>query len=179
MKIQERAPILDTILDRWRASLAGDYTAYRHHCYRVLNFSLAFAGEGDVNLPKLSIASAFHDLGIWANDTYDYLDPSKQLCRAYLAETGQCEWGEEIAAMIEQHHRIRRSPADPRWLVESFRKADWVDVTKGALKFGLDAALVTEILARFPNAGFHKRLVVLTVHRLRTHPFSPLPMVRF
>jgi hypothetical protein len=178
MKIHEQAPILDGILESWRGPLGGDCTAYRNHCYRVLNFSLAFSGESGEAMRKVSIAAAFHDLGIWANNTYDYLDPSKQLCREYFAETAQGEWGEEIETMIEQHHRLRKYQASPGCLVEPFRKADWTDVSRGMLKFGLPAAFVVEILARFPNAGFHKRLIALTVQRLKTHPFSPLPMMR-
>lgn len=80
--------------------------------------------------------------------------------------------------MIEQHHKLRKYKANPGWLVEPFRKADWIDVSRGNLKFALPSALVTEILTVFPNAGFHKRLFALTRQRLKTHPFSPLPMMR-
>jgi hypothetical protein len=71
---------------------------------------------------KLSIAAAFPDLGIWANNTYDYLGPSQQLAREYLAKTGQGAWSEEIETMIEQHHKFRKYKANPSWLVEPFRK---------------------------------------------------------
>ena len=80
--------------------------------------------------------------------------------------------------MIEQHHKLRTYKANPGWLVEPFRKADWVDVSRGRLSFGLPAAFVAETLSTFANAGFHKRLVALTKQRLKTHPFSPLPMMR-
>ena len=179
MKIREQAPILDGILDHWRVPIGGDFVAYRNHCYRVLNFCLAFSGESAEVISKISIAAAFHDLGIWANKTFDYLEPSKLLAREYLAETMQDEWGEEIASMIEQHHKLSKCKANPEWLVESFRKADWVDVSKGTLKFGLSSDFVTATLSRFPNAGFHKRLAGLTAQRLKTHPFSPLPMMKF
>jgi hypothetical protein len=54
-------------------------------------------------MSKVSIAAAFHDLGIWANNTYDYLDPSKHLAREYLTKTNQDAWSEEIETMIDQH----------------------------------------------------------------------------
>src|SRR4030066_1648980 len=162
MKIREHAPILDGILESWRASLGGDFAAYRNHCYRVLNFCLAFCGESAETMSKFSIAVAFHDLGIWADNTYDYLGPSKQLARAYLAKSNQGAWSEEIESMIEQHHRLRKYKANPGWLVEPFRKADWIDVTRGRLKFGLLPVFVAETLSQFPNAGFHKRLIALT-----------------
>ena len=176
--IHTQAPLLDNILESWRASLGGDFAAYRNHCYRVLNFCLAFCGDSTEALSKISIAVAFHDLGIWVNNTFDYLGPSKQLARAYLAKSNQGAWSEEIETMIGQHHRLRKYQTNPGWLVEPFRKADWIDVSRGWLKFGLSSALVAETLSTFPNAGFHKRLIALTRQRLKTHPFSPLPMMR-
>lgn len=80
--------------------------------------------------------------------------------------------------MIDHHHKLLPYNAHSEWLVEPFRKADWVDVSKGILKHGLPPAFVAELLGTFPNAGFHKRLVALSVERLRTHPFSPLPMMK-
>jgi hypothetical protein len=178
MKIHDQAPILDNILESRRQSLDKDFGAYRHHCYRVLNFCLAFCETSAETESKVSIAAAFHDLGIWVNNTYDYLEPSKQLAHGYLAKTDQSGWTEEIEAMIEQHHKLRSYKANPDWLVEPFRKADWIDVSRGWLTFGLPSAFVAEVLSKFPNAGFHKRLIDLTWQRIKTHPFSPLPMMR-
>ena len=178
MKIHEQAPILDGILEGWRAPLGGDFAAYKNHCYRVLNYCLAFCDESADTLSKVSIAAAFHDLGIWANHTYDYLPPSKQLAREYLVKSNQGAWTEEIETMIEQHHKLRKYKPNPAWLVEPFRKADWIDVSIGRLKFGLPPVLVAEIPAKFPNSGFHRRLIALTKQRLKTHPLTPLPMIR-
>jgi hypothetical protein len=178
MKIHEQCPILDGILEIWRMPLGDDFAAYKNHCYRVLNFCLAYCDESAEAMNKISIAVAFHDLGIWSNNTYDYLEPSKQLAREYLAKTNQCAWSEEIETMIEQHHKIRKYKTHPNWLVEPFRKADWIDVSRGRLKYGLPSAFIAETLTKYPNAGFHKRLIVLTKQRLKTHPFSPLPMMR-
>ncbi len=178
MKLHEQAPILDEILESWRVVLGADFAAYNNHCYRVLNFSLASCGETAEAMSKVSIAVAFHDLGIWANNTYDYLEPSKQLCREFLVKTDQSQLSTEIETMIELHHKLRKYKANPNWLVEPFRKADWIDISRGRLKFELPSTFVAETLSKFPNAGFHKRLVALTVQRLKTHPFSPLPMMR-
>lgn len=178
MKTYEQSPLLDSILESWRPRLGEDFTAYRNHCYRVLNFCLAFCGDSGENMTKVSIAAAFHDLGIWANNTYDYLGPSKQLACEHLEKSNQGGWSEEIETMIEQHHKLRKFKANPSWLVEPFRKADWIDISGGKLRFGLPSAFVTDILAKFPNSGFHKRLIALTKQRLKTHPFNPLPMIR-
>lgn len=178
MKIYAAAPILDDILECWHAELGADLLAYTNHCYRVLNFCLALVGDATEIMKKLSIATAFHDIGIWTDNTYDYLQASRQHAREYLAKINQDAWCEEIETMIEQHHKITKYKAYPDWLVEPFRKADWIDVLRGKITFGIPAAFVTEVMERFPNAGFHRRLVSLTAQRLKSHPLSPLPMLR-
>lgn len=178
VKIRDQSRTLEGILESWRGPLGRDYAAYRNHCYRVLNFCLALCDERAETTSKVSIAAGFHDLGIWANHTYDYLGPSRALAREYLARTNQGAWREEIETMIEQHHKLTEYKANPHWLVESFRKADWIDVSRGTLKYGLPSVFIAETLRRFPNAGFHRQLVALTKQRLKTHPFSPLPMMR-
>ena len=131
-----------------------------------------------VQLEKLAIAAAFHDMGIWTDGTFDYLPPSVRLASAYLAGAGRAEWTAEISEMILQHHKISRYRGARRCLVEPFRRSDWVDVTRGLVTFGLSRSLLREIFSMWPSAGFHKRLVELELTRLRTHPWNPLPMMR-
>lgn len=178
MKLYERAALLDEILDSWREALGEDFTAYRNHCYRVLNFCLAFGAGGAETMDKVCVAAGFHDLGIWVNGTLDYLGPSRRLAREYLAVANRADWTAEIETMIELHHKLTKYRANADWLVEPFRRADWVDVTSGRRRFGLSPTAVSEVLVAFPNAGFHKRLVALTKQRFMRHPLSPLPMMR-
>ena len=89
------------------------------------------------------------------------------------------DWIPEIAAMIENHHKVTPSRAQPKSLVESFRRADWIDVTRGLRTFGLPRTFVAAVAATWPSAGFHRRLVELTIDRWRKHPLSPLPMVKW
>jgi hypothetical protein len=179
MKVLEKAPILDAILESWRGVLGNNYGAYRNHCYRVLNFCIAFCAEDQEIFAKVSIAVAFHDLGIWVNGTFDYLGPSRKLAREYLANTHRESWGEEIEAMIEQHHKLTKYKANSESLVELFRRADWIDVSRGKLRFGLPSAYIADVMAQFPNAGFHQGLSALLLQRFKKHPLSPLPMMKF
>lgn len=149
-------PLLDETLAAYEGVLDKDFVAYRNHCYRVANFCLALRAPDPDTMEKVAIASAFHDLGIWTDGTFDYLAPSMRLASSYLARQARAAW-----------------------VVEAFRKADWVDVTRGVRRFGLPRAMVAEVLATWPNAGFHRRLVQLSLRRLRSHPWSPLPMVRW
>ena len=102
-----------------------------------------------------------------------------RLAREHLAQSGRADWIPEVETMILEHHKISAYRTNPQWLVERFRRADWIDVSRGLRRFGVSTQIVKPIFARWPSAGFHKRLVQFELGRLRTHPWSPLPMVRF
>jgi len=86
---------------------------------------------------KFAIAAAFHDLGIWTDATFDYLKPSVGLAVAHLRDTDRESWIPEVSEMILEHHKLSPYRRDPHSLVEPFRRADWVDVSRGLLRFGL------------------------------------------
>jgi len=64
------------------------------------------------------------------------------------------------------------------WLVEPFRKSDWIDVTWGLRSFGVPRSRLQELQRQWPDAGFHMGLVKQALKRFLTHPWSPLPMFR-
>jgi hypothetical protein len=185
---------IEQVLDNHASELGHDLTAYRNHVYRVANLCLAIAGGARIDLEKIAIAAVFHDLAIWTDRTFDYIAPSVALAREHLAARGMTNWIPEIEAMIVDHHKVRSSRPDPRpstsardalsgvegrSLVESFRRADWIDVTRGLRRFGVPRPFIAAVNATWPGAGFHRRLVQLTADRFWKHPLSPLPMVKW
>jgi hypothetical protein len=173
-----RSHTLDTILSLHAAALGADFEGYRNHTYRVANLCVAQLSGSAEEIEKVAIAAAFHDLGIWTDQTFDYLTPSATLARAYLTRSGRAEWAPEITETIFGHHKVSSYRGRDEWLVEPFRRADWMDVSLGAITFGLSRRPLEAALSLWPRAGFHKRLAQLALRRLRTHPWSPLPMVR-
>ena len=170
--------VLDEILDQHRAALGENLVPYRNHCCRVVSFCAALPGVAPAALERITLAAAFHDLGIWTAGTFDYLAPSEQLATAYLHARGHAGLVAEIGAMIREHHKLTPARAGAAWLVEPFRRADLVDVSRGAVRFGLSPALVRAAYEAWPGAGFHRNLVRLAAKRFVRHPLSPLPMVR-
>ncbi len=172
-------PIVEQVLVDHASELGRDFIGYRNHVYRVLNLCLAIRPDSRVELEKIAIAAAFHDLGIWTNNTFDYIRPSVVRAREYLAARGKADWIPEIEAMILDHHKVTSSRVEPQSLVEAFRRADWIDVSLGLRRFGLSRTFIAAVVATFPNAGFHRRLVQLTIDRFWRHPLTPLPMVKW
>jgi hypothetical protein len=172
-------PTVEEVLDIHASELGHDLIAYRNHVYRVVNLCLAIVGDSRVELEKIAVAAVFHDLGIWTNNTFDYIAPSVAIARKHLAARGMAEWIPEIEAMIVDHHKVTPSHANPQSLVESFRRADWIDVSRGLRTFGLPPTFIAAVAATWPSAGFHRRLVQLTIDRFWKHPLTPLPMFKW
>jgi hypothetical protein len=170
---------LDVILSAHMAAPGGDFDGYRNHAYRVANFCVAQSSRDPEHVEKIAIAAAFDDIGIWTAGTFDYLQPSVNVAREYLSRSGRAAWMSEIAEMITTHHKVSQYRRDARWLVEPFRRADWIDVSMGLVMFGVSPRCFEAVVARWPRAGFHNRLARLALRRLRTHPWNPLPMLRF
>ncbi len=63
--------------------------------------------------------------------------------------------------------------------MEDFRRADWIDVTLGALTFGTPRRVIREVQKTWPDAGFHPLLVRLELRHLGKHPLNPLPALRW
>lgn len=173
-------PSLDALFAPWTAALGQDYTAYRHHVERLLVLCEVLAAREGVALDPvaLRVAAVYHDLGIWSDATFDYLEPSAARARDWLAASGHAGLAPQVTAMIEAHHKVRAAgPATDA--VEIFRRADWIDVTLGLRNAGLPRTRYRALLRQYPDAGFHRRLVELSAKQLLTHPLNPLPMFRW
>jgi len=175
----ERLDPLDRVLETHAVELGDDFQAYRNHTYRVVNLYAALAPCPEATLEKVALAAAFHDLGIWTAHTFDYLAPSIKLACGHLESAGHGDWRDTVAGMIREHHKVRRFHGADAEFIEPFRRADWIDVSLGVLSFGLPRQKLRDIMTRWPNAGFHKRLAQLTFTRLRKRPLSPIPVLKW
>lgn len=168
---------IDSILNTYINELGENFESYRNHVYRVYNFTLNKADSVN-DLEKLSIAAAFHDLGIWTNNTLDYLGPSSELSKKYcrkqnisLLDTN------EIEIMINNHHKLSKVPTSA--LAEIFREADLIDLSFGLIAKGRaknDIKLIRDI---FPNKGFHLFLLKIFFKNLVTNPSNPFPIFKW
>ena len=172
-------PLAEALFALWQPALGADAKAYRNHVYRVWNFALALhPAEGDA-LEQLIVAGVFHDLGIWSDGTFDYLEPSIERAADWLNNNGHADWAPIVATIIREHHKIRSYRGAHKELVEPFRRADLTDVSLGLIRPGLSKSFVREVRREFPNAGFHKRLLQLAFRQFLRQPWRPMPMMRW
>lgn len=172
--------LIDEILESWKEKMGDDYKGYRNHATRMLNFCLYLYEANEEEKKKLTIAAAFHDIGIWrgAETTADYIDPSVREMELYLVENKLEHWTNEIKTIIEEHHKITPYNNLNYPLVEVFRRADLVDFSLGAIKLGVDKEYIKKVKETFPNENFHKTLWRLTKQQIKREPFNPAPMMK-
>ena len=168
--------VIEEILEKYRPAILDDYERYRNHVYRVFSNCLLLDNEA-TNHEKYAIAASFHDLGIWTNQTFDYLRPSEHQAILHLADIGKTEWVEESTSMIHWHHKLSSFQGKYQKTVDTFRKADWIDISLGLITFGQKES-IRVAKRKFPNLGFHLFLIKQTSKRFFKHPLSPLPMLR-
>jgi hypothetical protein len=178
--------LLLSILSEYEADIGADLNAYRNHCLRVYNLAVIISQRREPlhESPAarrneiFQIATAFHDIGLWTDDTVAYLEPSEKRAAAWLMAHGRAEDVELVTAMIEEHHKVTSYTGPP--LVKDFMQADWNDVLLGALALGgVSRGEIKGLQARFPNAGFHARLAAFGLEQMRRDPLHPLPMFKW
>jgi len=167
---------IDTILQPYLQSI-GDDIGYINHTKRMLLYALELKELSDEELEKFIIALAFHDLGIWTEQSFDYLAPSVELAKNYLKEHDKIAYTNDVVQMIDQHHKI--TPITDNDLAELFRKVDLIDVSWGVKSFGIDKKRINEIQKAFANNGFHMTLIKWFWKQLKHKPLRPMPMLKW
>lgn len=171
-------PRVEQLFDTYSDRFGKHQSAYRNHVYRLINLVAAQRPLDENELEILQVAAFFHDAGIWLAGTFDYLQPSARLADHYLQEQQLEDWRPLVETMILNHHKVTRYSSSADKLVEAFRRADWIDLSLGLLRFGIPMARIRLIKQGFPNTGFHRLLIKLGSQQLLSQPWRPLPMLR-
>ena len=179
MVVEKNIGFLESILSNWQPILRDEYPGYHNHVYRMVNFCFALSPLSDEAKKKVMIAAAFHDVGIWIDNTLDYIPPSVTPAMQYLLDNGLADWSQEIRLMIEEHHKLTTYSDAAYPLVEQFRKADLVDFSLGLVTFGLPRSYIAEVKSQIPNSGFHKCLVRRASQWVLKHPLNPAPIFKW
>jgi hypothetical protein len=169
--------LADEILDTWRPAIGDDLPGYRGHVYRTLNVCRVLAPA--VHEDRIAVAAAFHDLGLWPDGTLDYLPASVARATDWLDRGGRAAWSREVALAIDFHHKLTPYRGVHAPLVEAFRRADLVDVSRGLYAAGVPREFLRDLFDAFPDAGFRPRVLRLVLGWSLTHPLRPLPVLRW
>ena len=167
---------IDSIFLIHQSQLGAHYNKYRNHVYRVFNLAVTLSNPDEENYKALAIAAAFHDIGIWTANTFDYLAPSVELSRNYLAQNGLSPLEVLVTDIINNHHKLTDYKLNTT--IEAFRKADLIDLSFGLVRFGVKANQLKELNGLFPSLGFHRFILLQGLKNTIKHPLNPLPMMK-
>ena len=179
MDIEKQIPLLEEIFTEWQELIGSEYKGYKNHVYRMIHFCLALKECTQEEREKIIIAGAFHDIGIWIENTVDYIPPSVPPAMEYLQSRDLAAWSTEVELMITEHHKINEYQDKTYPLVELFRKGDLVDFSFGLFKFGIPESYIKDVKSEFPNADFHKNLGKRAGRWFVKHPLNPVPMMKW
>jgi hypothetical protein len=177
MNLIDKHPLIEAILQTHQHVCGGNqsgYQGYRGHVYRMLNFCLALSPQGEEGADKFAIAAAFHDLHVF--ESFDYLGPSVASAAKFLRDSGKEHYLPEVSAMIASHHKLTGYRGEFAASVETFRQADWIEMTFGFLRFGLPKSFIRQVRQTFQIRAFYPGTVLRSALRwwIR-HPLQPTP----
>lgn len=170
--------VADQLFEENAATFGANLSTYRGHVHRVIGLvglQTEVAPEvGDA----LGVAAFFHDAAIWFDGTWDYLPPSAARAVEELGGTG-AEHASLVAAMITEHHRLRKAKHDDP-IVEAFRRADLTDVSAGLISVpNAKRSDYKALTAEYPARGFRPMLVKAAARGIKENPLKPAPMLKF
>lgn len=159
---------------------AGDGPMERHglRCFLICERLAADAGK-TVDREVMVIASLIHDIGLYegASEGGAYVTDGRHYAeRMLLAREG---WeGERLRLCldaIERHHEVR-----PQWdagtEVELLRRADMVELSAGAVNFGLDRGWIRGLWSAVPREGIYGEVGKMVAKAFRERPLT-MPMI--
>jgi hypothetical protein len=174
-------PLIDDILEPHREAWGPRYVGIRSHAYRMLNFIEYFAPAATPQeVDRSATVAALHDLPVFLTGDMNYLDKAADLAADYLDSHGNSQWKEEATLMIHNHHRFRAYTGPYQRTVEATRRADWIDVSLGRLRFGAPKSYVRELDAVFPIDSLipwpaYKNIALYAAR----HPRRPFPFAKW
>lgn len=174
--IQSAEPHIEEILEKYKTALGIYYSAYRNHVYRVYNLTLQLCSATETERDTIAVAAAFHDISIWTDHTFDYLQPSIALANRYCNEKSMTAQAAEVATIIDNHHKLTEYKMNAS--VEAFRKADLIDLSFNLFTYGIEKNYLRRLNSTFPRNGFHRFIFGNIAKNIMLKPWNPLPMVR-
>ena len=88
--------LITGILSLYKKELGSNFEKYHNHSCRVFVYASILSNTTEDKKNQLAIASAFHDIGIWVANTFDYLEPSTKLAEKYLTQHKLDHWIDNV-----------------------------------------------------------------------------------
>ena len=173
--VYEQHSTLDVQLKTVQDALGTDFEGYRNHCLRTLTFvhhqmpDLVFEKQPNI-LDIVSVALAFHSVGMWTHGPQDYIKHSTALMEQNLRKEGI--WDDNSIHMMREiillHDLFGEyKDGESEWMnemIDTVRHAYWADTTVGFIRGDMHTSIVEAAYKKVPDAGFHNVITSMTSH---------------
>jgi hypothetical protein len=154
-----------------------DGEGFRNHCLRLYELALLVLEQDGVDMyaDVAYLMSMTHDLGLVAQNIEgpNYMQRSWQVFKQITEGLELGHSTEELGeCMLLNHKVLPLSDAAPS--AEAFRKAVWIEHTRGVRSYGLDKAEVRRIFKKHPRDNFDKVMADFFYRTLRHEPHTVL-----
>lgn len=147
---------IDQITAYFREELGDNLPRFKNHAMRVYYLcNMMHSGELKAeDKEDLALASAFHGLSDWVKDE-NYTKDHWVLVIEYLASNDLLDRADSIRSLTVQLKKNITVKSSGSGLRELFRRAYWIDITRGRQSFGIPLTAYHRLLKKFPSRGFH------------------------
>ena len=164
-------------LERLRAATGDiDGPMERHglRCFLICE-KLASQTGREIDHEVMLVASLVHDIGLYddASEGGVYTTDGRHFAEHMLA--GREGWPPErlrlLGEAIERHHEVRSQwAAGPE--VEFMRRADLIELSSGAVNFGLNRSWIRALWGAVPRDGLYGEVGKMVAKALRERPLT-------
>ena len=171
--VYDQHNILDEQLKFVQDAVGTDFEGYRNHCLRTLTFvyhqmpDSVFDKQPNI-LDIVSVALAFHNVGMWTLEPRDYKNHSIAVMEQHVKKEGK--WDNTSINMMREiillHDLFGQyKDGESEWMnemINTVRHAYWADTTVGFIRGEMHASIVEAAYKKVPDAGYHNVITSMT-----------------
>lgn len=169
-----QTPAAQACLEALRTTTGEHHGPMERHGLRCYFIAERLAAPRPVDSEVLLCAAWLHDAGLWRKTGDPYVTEAARMAEETLASFGwPVERLQRCMDACEQHH----APTSREHMgieVELMRRADLVEVSCGAIAFGVPRAWLRGLFRAVPRSGFYPMITGAVADEIRRRPRSLL-----
>lgn len=155
-KIIRNSMLLDFLLEPWKDLLGKDFTSFKNHSLRMINFCNYILEPDEIQLQHIIIASAYHQIGLWKGKKKSYTLLSAETLLFDAGRIGLDPIPEHIIEAIIKHTNIKNDFEFDECFQEAFWRSFRIEFSMGYSEQGLPSDFIKQVRECIPTLQYNK-----------------------